>query len=351
MAADPAEFLRIEGITRRFGSVRAVDAVSLDVARGDTLCLLGPSGCGKSTLLRTIAGLEAPDAGRILIDGEDVTAMPPHERPVNMMFQSYALFPHMSVAGNIAFGLERQRLPRATIRDRVDEMLTLASLQTFADRKPDQLSGGQRQRVALARALARHPRVLLLDEPLGALDRQLRERTRIELSAILERVGVTCVVVTHDQEEALTLADNIAVMRAGRVAQVGTPDAIYDAPVDRETAELFGSLNLFPASYQDGKLHCRALGLTLEAPMGHQVDASLAIRPERLAVLREGERRDHEVTAIVERCDFLGANRLLLLRLDDQSGIRALTDPRNRLDPGAEVRIGFDQNAIRILPA
>ncbi len=351
MAADPAEFLRIEGITRRFGSVHAVDAVSLEVARGDTLCLLGPSGCGKSTLLRTIAGLEVPDAGRILIDGEDVTGMPPHERPVNMMFQSYALFPHMSVARNIAFGLERQRLPRATIRDRVDEMLAVASLEAFADRKPHQLSGGQRQRVALARALARHPRVLLLDEPLGALDRQLRERTRIELSAILERVGVTCVIVTHDQEEALTLADIIAVMRAGRVAQVGTPDAIYEQPVDRETAELFGSLNLFAASLHGEHLHCPALDLGMEAPAGQQGDACLAIRPERLAVLREGETRDHEITAIVERCDFLGASRLLLLRLGEQSGVRVLTDPRNRVTPGDELRIGFDHDAIRILPA
>jgi len=351
VAVDAAEFLRIEGITRRFGSIHAVDAVSLDVARGDTLCLLGPSGCGKSTLLRTIAGLEVPDAGRILIDGEDVTGMPPHERPVNMMFQSYALFPHMSVTRNIAFGLERQRLPRALIRDRVDEMLALVSLTEFADRRPHQLSGGQRQRVALARALARHPRVLLLDEPLGALDRQLRERTRIELSAILERVGVTCVIVTHDQEEALTLADTIAVMQAGRVTQVGTPDAIYEHPVDRETAELFGSLNLFPASFRGGQLHCPALGFSIDAPAGQQGDASLAIRPERLAVLRDGEQRNQEITAIVERSDFLGASRLLLLRLDDQTGIRVLTDPGNRVEAGAEVRIGFDQDAIRVLPA
>lgn len=350
MGVDAAEFLRIEGITRRFGSVNAVDAVSLDVRRGDTLCLLGPSGCGKSTLLRTIAGLEVPDAGRILIDGEDVTGMPPHERPVNMMFQSYALFPHMSVARNIAFGLERQRLARPLVRARVEEMLTLASLTEFADRRPHQLSGGQRQRVALARALARHPRVLLLDEPLGALDRQLRERTRIELSAILERVGVTCVIVTHDQEEALTLADTIAVMRAGRVAQVGTPDAIYEQPVDRETAELFGSLNLFPAHWRGGHLHCPTLGLDVEAPAGHQGDASLAIRPERLTVLREGEQRDHAIPAVVERSDFLGANRLLLLRLADQSGIRVLTDPRNRVASGDEVRIGFDVDAIRVLP-
>ena len=232
-----AAFLRIEGVSKSFGSVTAVDDVSLDIARGEFFALLGPSGCGKTTLLRMLAGFETPSAGALLLDGVDLAALPPYRRPVNMMFQSYALFPHMSVAGNVAFGLRQDRVPRAEIAARVADALALVELSPLARRKPHQLSGGQRQRVALARSLVKRPKLLLLDEPLAALDKKLREQTQFELMAIQQRVGITFVIVTHDQDEAMTVADRIAVMEEGRIAQVDTPSAIYEAPRSRYVAE------------------------------------------------------------------------------------------------------------------
>jgi putrescine transport system ATP-binding protein len=257
--AETAAYLRIEGVSKRFGADAAVDDVTLDIRRAEIFCLLGASGCGKTTLLRLIAGFETPDAGRIFIDGQDMARVPPYERPVNMMFQSYALFPHMTVAQNVAFGLRQERLPRAEIDARAAEMLALVKLEELAKRKPDELSGGQRQRVALARALVKRPKLLLLDEPLGSLDKQLREHTQFELMKIQERLGVTFVVVTHDQEEAMTLATRIGVMNRGRIVQVGTPREIYEVPRTRFTAEFIGSVNLF-----EGRVAGRDAALAFE---------------------------------------------------------------------------------------
>src|SRR5579885_2646867 len=237
-------YVRIDHVSKKFGEFLAVDGVSLDIRRGEIFCLLGGSGSGKTTLLRMLAGFETPSAGRIFIDGEDMSAVPPYERPVNMMFQSYALFPHMSVEKNVAFGLEQERLERAEIRRRVAEILEIVQMSPYAGRKPHQLSGGQRQRVALARALVKRPKLLLLDEPLAALDRKLRERTQFELLNIQERLGVTFIVVTHDQEEAMTLATRMGVMERGRIAQVGSPAEIYESPVNRFVADFIGSVNL-----------------------------------------------------------------------------------------------------------
>ncbi|MBN8919190.1 MAG: ABC transporter ATP-binding protein, partial [Rhizobiales bacterium] len=236
--------LSFEAVTKRFGAPTVIDDLSIDIRQSEFFALLGPSGCGKSTLLRIAAGFERPNSGRVLIDGGDVTDMPPHLRPVNMMFQSYALFPHMSVAENIAFGLKQERCDRATITERVTQALALLQLAPLAQRRPDQLSGGQRQRVALARALVKRPRVLLLDEPLGALDKKLRDEMQGELAALQRRLGTTFVIVTHDQEEALTLADRIAVLDRGRIAQVGTPSEIYDRPASLSVARFMGDINL-----------------------------------------------------------------------------------------------------------
>src|SRR5918912_2927521 len=239
--------LEITEASKRFGAVAAVDRVSLSIERGEFFALLGPSGCGKSTLLRLIAGFETPDSGRILIDGAEMNAVPPYARPVNMMFQSYALFPHLDVAGNIAFGLKQEGMPRRRRAARVAEMLALVQMSGFARRRPHELSGGQKQRVALARALAKMPKLLLLDEPLAALDRKLREETRLELKGIQQRVGTTFLVVTHDQDEALGMASRIAVMKRGRLVQIGAPAEVYERPNSRFVADFVGGANLFDA--------------------------------------------------------------------------------------------------------
>ena len=275
--------LEISGASKRFGAVTAVDRVFLSIERGEFFALLGPSGCGKTTLLRLIAGFETPNEGRIVIDGTDITAVPPYARPVNMMFQSYALFPHLDVAGNIAFGLKQEGMPRQRRAARVEEMLALVQMTGFAKRRPHELSGGQKQRVALARALAKMPKLLLLDEPLAALDRKLREETRLELMGIQERVGTTFLVVTHDQEEALGLASRIAVMNRGELVQIGTPAEIYERPRSRFVADFVGAVNLF-----DGRLinAFNALALKvagidepipLPEPVNLPVDAAVAM--------------------------------------------------------------------------
>src|SRR5690554_4727412 len=235
--------VRIDRVTKKFDETVAVDDVSLNIRRGEIFALLGGSGSGKSTLLRMLAGFERPTEGRIYLDGQDITDLPPYERPINMMFQSYALFPHMTVEQNIAFGLKQDKLPRAEIEARVAEMLKLVQMEAYARRKPHQLSGGQRQRVTLARSLAKRPKLLLLDEPMGALDKKLRTEMQLEVVRILEGVGVTCIMVTHDQEEAMTMADRVAIMSQGWIAQVGTPMDVYESPANRMVAEFVGTVN------------------------------------------------------------------------------------------------------------
>jgi putrescine transport system ATP-binding protein len=289
--SDP--IVAIDGVSKRFGATLAVDDVSLEIRRGEFFALLGPSGCGKTTLLRMLAGFEQPDAGQIAIDGADMAAVPPYRRPVNMMFQSYALFPHMNVAANIGFGLRQEHLSRDKIAARVDEMLDLVQMRALAGRKPASLSGGQRQRVALARALAKQPKLLLLDEPLAALDRKLREETQFELVNIQHRVGITFIIVTHDQDEAMTMATRLAVMEHGKLRQLGTPEEVYESPASRFVADFIGAANLFEgvvaSSTADGVLiDSSEAGARLAVePYGRAIeDASiaLAVRPEKIAV-------------------------------------------------------------------
>src|SRR5207302_244271 len=287
--------LEIIAANKRFAATAAVDQVSLSVEEGEFFALLGPSGCGKTTLLRLIAGFETPDSGHILIDGNEMNGVPPYARPVNMMFQSYALFPHLDVVGNIAFGLKQERMPRRRRNARVAEMLALVQMTGFARRRPHELSGGQKQRVALARALAKMPKLLLLDEPLAALDRKLREETRLELTGIQERVGTTFLVVTHDQEEALGMASRIAVMNRGRLVQTGPPAQIYERPNSRFVADFVGAVNLFEGELVAGfNALCLAvpglaepipLPATIALPAGTQL--ALALRPEKLRLTRE----------------------------------------------------------------
>ena len=284
--------IRIEGVTKRFGDVVALDAVSLDIPENEFLALLGPSGCGKTTLLRVIAGLETPDAGHVFIDNLSQDGRAPFERPVNMMFQSYALFPHMTAAGNVAFGLKQDGLRGAALDDRVREALARVEMEAFADRKPHQLSGGQKQRVALARCLAKRPRALLLDEPLAALDKHLRERTQLELMALRERLGITFIVVTHDQDEAMGMASRVAVMDAGRLLQVGTPRDLYDRPLSRAVAGFFGHVNLWDGTVAAadtvtcpaGPLLCKVTAAL--PPPGTSV--SLGVRPEQIMLSSPG---------------------------------------------------------------
>jgi len=286
--------VRFAGVSRRFGSFTAVDNVSLDIASGEFFALLGPSGCGKTTLLRMLAGFETPDQGEVLLDGKNIVGVPPYERPVNMMFQSYALFPHLTVAGNIAFGLRQEGWTKAAIDARVAEMLALVKLEQFGHRKPHQLSGGQRQRVALARALAKSPKVFLLDEPLGALDKKLRDETQFELMALQQRLGLTFIIVTHDQEEAMTMADRLGVMHAGKLVQVGTPAEVYENPATRWVAEFIGEVNLFEGTvsgHQGGlaSVDTKAgrLVVTRKDGIGDGQNVSVAVRPEKIDIVRE----------------------------------------------------------------
>jgi putrescine transport system ATP-binding protein len=342
--------LRIEAVVKTFGSFRAVDRLSLDIRAGEFFALLGPSGCGKTTLLRMLAGFETLDEGRILLSGQDIAQVLPHERPVNMMFQNYALFPHLSVRDNIAFGLRRAKMPRVEIAKRVEEMVALVKLEGMEKRKPDQLSGGQRQRVALARSLARRPKVLLLDEPLAALDKKLREATQRELMELQCRLGMTFIIVTHDQEEAMTMASRIGVMDAGRLEQVATPRELYEAPLSRWIAEFVGDVNLF-----DGQLETRELRrLTIATrDAGHIVATeprqgvtktivSVAIRPEKVKLSRRGPASDADHEHSLNRlegvvCDvsYLGGLTIYKVKLDSGAIIRSAMANTTRIDVDA----------------
>ncbi len=286
--------VKIDRVTKKFDETIAVDDVSLEIKKGEIFALLGGSGSGKSTLLRMLAGFERPTEGRIFLDGVDITDKPPYDRPINMMFQSYALFPHMTVAQNIAFGLQQDKIPKAEIDARVAEMLKLVQMSQYAKRKPHQLSGGQRQRVALARSLAKRPKLLLLDEPMGALDKKLRSQMQLELVEIIERVGVTCVMVTHDQEEAMTMAERIAIMHLGWIAQIGSPIDIYETPTSRLVCEFIGNVNIFEGEVIDdaeGHATITCKDLDRQIYVGHGISTSVqdksvtyAIRPEKLLV-------------------------------------------------------------------
>ena len=313
---DPAArpFISFENVTKRFGDFTAVDNVSLTIYEREFFALLGPSGCGKTTLMRMVAGFENPSEGRVMLDGRDLAGVPAHRRPTNMMFQSYALFPHMSVTANIAFGLKQEGMPKAHIAERVDQMLKLVKLEAFARRKPHQLSGGQRQRVALARSLARKPKVLLLDEPLGALDKKLREETQFELVDLQYDLGLTFVIVTHDQEEAMTLADRIAVMDHGRIVQVGTPAEIYEQPNSRYVAEFIGSINLMEGRVvgADGpllRIESETMGTTIvvdrEVAAGVGDTVWFAIRPEKVVVSQQRP-ADSNVNAVAGEVTDIG---------------------------------------------
>ena len=330
-AASEMPLLRVEGVAKKFGNFRAVDRLSLDIRAGEFFALLGPSGCGKTTLLRMLAGFETPDEGRILLAGRDIAQVLPHERPVNMMFQNYALFPHLSVRDNIAFGLKRAGMARAEIDTRVAEMVALVKLEGMEKRKPDQLSGGQKQRVALARSLARRPQVLLLDEPLAALDKKLRESTQAELMDLQRRLGTTFIIVTHDQEEAMTMAGRIGVMDAGRLEQVATPRDLYEAPRSRWIAEFVGDVNLFEGEVI-AREHGRLTITTREAgtiavaeprqPVTNDV-VSVAIRPEKIRMSRHASASDagapqasNRLEGTIAEISYLGGLTSYRIRLD-----------------------------------
>jgi putrescine transport system ATP-binding protein len=336
--------LRIESISKRFGTFVAVDQLSLDVYQGEFFALLGPSGCGKTTLLRLIAGFERPSAGRILLDNIDLASVPPHRRPVNMMFQNYALFPHLTVEANVAFGLKQEGLPKSEIAARVADILALVKLETFGRRKPHELSGGQRQRVALARSLVKRPRVLLLDEPMAALDKKLRGETQFELMDLQRQLGLTFIIVTHDQSEAMTVADRIAVMDRGRLMQVAPPPEIYEHPNSRWVADFVGTVNLFEGRVGDleGTVEGTALGLLR---VGAKIDAEpqatvwVAVRPEKIrlsqrqAGLDQAPGLDNAIAATVVDIGYLGD--LSVYKLRTETGVPLQAAVANTVSLGA----------------
>jgi putrescine transport system ATP-binding protein len=350
--------LRIERVVKSFGGFRAVDGVSLDIAAGEFFALLGPSGCGKTTLLRMLAGFETSDEGRILLGGKDIAQVLPHERPINMMFQNYALFPHLSVRDNIAFGLKRAGMARADIDGRVAEMVALVRLEGLEKRKPDQLSGGQKQRVALARSLARRPKMLLLDEPLAALDKKLRESTQAELMELQRRLGMTFIIVTHDQEEAMTMASRIGVMSAGRLVQVASPRELYEAPRSRWIAEFVGDINLFDGQIEqrgDSRLtvstHDAGTIVVVEPRDAiAKPSVSVAIRPEKVKLSRRGAAAEtgnasvaNRLEAIVADVCYLGGSTTYRLKLDSGAQLRASVANTARTDADA---YGVDQRVV-----
>lgn len=334
-------FIRIRNVSKLFEDFVAVDDVNLNIDKGDLYAILGGSGCGKTTLLRMLAGFESPSSGSIEIDGVDVTNLPPYERPVNMMFQSYAVFPHMNVEKNIAYGLIKDRVTASEIAKRVDEMLELVQLVDFRGRKPDQLSGGQRQRVALARALIKRPKVLLLDEPLAALDKKLREHTQFELMNIQYELGITFVVVTHDQEEAMTLANHIAVMNKGRFEQVGTPKEIYEFPCNRFVADFIGTINTFAGAVTeigDEKIsvYCEEIDTTLKSLGQYSVEVGqaveIAVRPEKIFIGKDEPEDiiDTRLRGVVDDLGYLGNRSLYRIKLSSGKVVQVSSQNRRR---------------------
>jgi len=357
-------YVRMENIRKEFDGFVAVDHVTLDIRQGEIFALLGASGCGKSTLLRVLAGFERPTLGKVLVDGQDLTPLPPYDRPVNMMFQSYALFPHMTVEQNIAFGLKQDKHSKDEISKRVAEMLGIVQMTKFAKRKPHQLSGGQQQRVALARSLAKSPKLLLLDEPMGALDKKLRSQMQLELANIIERLGVTCVMVTHDQEEAMTMAHRIAIMEAGRIQQIGTPDEIYEQPSNRFTAEFIGSVNLFEGSIDEDEkdfVTIRSPALEFPIHVGHGLtgfegqEVAFSLRPEKVAVSKEEPGDPHnKARGIIEDVAYFGSHSVYHVRLP--SGIKVMANFVNtqrwaseRFTWNDEVWLSWGENAGVVL--
>lgn len=326
LAGNGDDYLVIDAVRKEFDGFVAVDDVSITIKKGEIFALLGASGCGKSTLLRCLAGFETPTSGRILLEGQELIGLPPYRRRINMMFQSYALFPHMTVEQNIAFGLKQDGMARAAIAARVEEMLNLVQMTRFGKRKPHQLSGGQQQRVALARSLAKSPKMLLLDEPMGALDKKLRSHMQLELVSILEKLGVTCVMVTHDQEEAMTMAHRIAVMESGRLRQVGKPDEIYEQPNCRYTAEFIGSVNLFEGKIADDQkdfVEISTPSFVHPIHVAHGVsgfegmEVAFALRPEKIHISKQEPAEPHnKAHGIIEDIAYFGSHSVFHVRLD-----------------------------------
>jgi len=351
MDPEAEPFIKVQSVSKHFGDFTAVDSVDLEIYKGELFCLLGGSGCGKSTLLRMLAGFESPSSGTITIDGANMNNVPPYERPVNMMFQSYALFPHMTVENNVAYGLKRDGIAGSEINQRVEEMLSMVELTQFAKRKPHQLSGGQRQRVALARALVKQPKVLLLDEPLGALDKRLREQTQFELMNIQDRLGVTFVVVTHDQEEAMTLSTRIAVMDTGRFLQIGTPTEIYEFPNSRLVANFIGNANMFEGRVtENGPDHVavESKDPACQFYIDHGLSIHegtkvwIALRPEKIRISKQApdEPKNH-IRGMVEGIGYLGGLSTYRIRIDD-SRIVEITSPNQARPKDANPQIDWE---------
>ena len=363
--AEAAAFVRIESVTKKFGDFAAVDAVSLDIRQGEIFCLLGGSGSGKTTLLRMLAGFETPTAGRIYIDSLDMSTIPPYERRVNMMFQSYALFPHMTVEKNVSFGLEQEKLGKQEIRTRVGEILDIVKMSSFTGRKPHQLSGGQRQRVALARSLVKRPKLLLLDEPLAALDKKLREHTQFELINIQKQLGVTFIVVTHDQEEAMTLSSRMGVMNHGKIVQVGTPAAIYESPANKFVADFIGSVNMFEGKVAEGstgRIESAELGCTLvvdrKLNCGRGTTVWTAVRPEKITMSRtpgEGHGpHENVVRGVVKEIAYMGDVSIYLVQIDSGKTLRVtlpniMRDAENRITRDETVYLSWHGSSPVVL--
>tara|TARA_B110000285_G_scaffold225071_1_gene282752 strand:- start:100 stop:1242 length:1143 start_codon:yes stop_codon:yes gene_type:complete len=364
--ADAEPFIKLRSVSKKFGEFTAVDNIDLDIYKGELFSLLGGSGCGKTTLLRMLAGFETPSSGTIYIDGVDMTEVPPYDRPINMMFQSYALFPHMTVEQNVSYGLKRDKTPKDEIKRRVEEILSMVELSDFVKRKPHQLSGGQRQRVALARALVKQPKVLLLDEPLGALDKRLREQTQFELINIQDQLGVTFVVVTHDQEEAMTLSTRMAMMDAGKFQQIGTPAEVYEYPESRLVANFIGSANMFEGRVsQNGADHvvitCKELGVEFYTnhPMSiiEGTKVWVAVRPENIALSKTAfDATKNQLKGVVVDIGYHGKTSTYRIRISNDQMIEVSVPNQKRpkgdrhsVDWDEEVYLNWDQSNAVVL--